>query len=150
MRQRGAEAWIRGEIEDRSECPRPVVVGAPDDELEASLPAGSRAHRAGFEGDVEDAIVEAPIAGRASGGTEGDQLGMAGGVGIVLAAVSGPRDDLSTSGDDCPYRDLTAPCGGLCLGHGLRHEAPVVVVEDPIGHHLWRITKGPRFGALLR
>jgi len=70
---------------------------------------GSGAHGAGFEGDVEGAVglrVKAVVLEGLTGGSEGDDFGVCGGVVIAEDAVLAGGDDLVLVDDDCAYGDF--------------------------------------------
>jgi hypothetical protein len=141
MSQRRSESRIACEIDDRAARTRAVVVGSPNDKLEAGLATGRGAHRAGFEGDVEGAVFEPPIAELMPGGGEDDQLGVGAGVSELAAPVAGAGDDRAGTRHDGADRYLTAVGGSLRLGQSHGHEATVVVVENPVREHRSRLAK---------
>jgi hypothetical protein len=98
------------------------VVGGVDEAGDAGVEDGSGAHGAGFEGDVESAATffckEAIVFERETGGAEGYDLGVGGGVAVAEDAVVAAGDDLSGGGDDdCAYWDFACGLGGLGFGY---------------------------------
>ena len=106
------------------------VAAGIHDACEAGHDGCSRAHGAGFLGDVERAVVEAPIVEVGTGLGDGEDFGVRGGVAkCVNAVVGGGEDCAVVVGDDGPYGHLViAPrLNGLVVGEC--HEEGVVVDE---------------------
>ena len=80
------------------------IVRAKDDAVDPAMDDCPGAHGAGFLGNVKSAAGEAPIAHRGLGGSQGDHLGMGGGVFEQFHLIPG-------AGDDPPSRTTTAPTG---------------------------------------
>ena len=79
----------------------------------------SGAHGAGFQRDVESAIVETIVAQGLAGVTDGDDLGVGGGVVVAEDPVVAAGDDLSCgSDDDCAYGHFACGLGGVGLSDG--------------------------------
>jgi len=144
MRKWRSEAGVGGEVEHRAAGPCAVVVCSPNHQLETSLPARCCTHGTGLEGDVEGAVGKPPVARHPTCSAKGDELGVGRRVGTLLASISGAGDDLTAPNNDGTDRHLSTLCGGLGLDQGFGHEMPIVIIEDPIGEHGSRITKGPR------
>jgi hypothetical protein len=89
-----------------------------DQAADAGVEDGSGAHGAGFEGDVEGAVVEAVVFKSEAGLAEGYDFGVGGGVAVAEDAVLASADDLVLVDYDCAYRDLAVGFGGLGLGDG--------------------------------
>src|SRR5699024_791983 len=77
-----------------------VVEGAEDDPGEAGADGRSRAHRAGFEGDHERAVVQAPPARVLRGGRDRHELGLAERIAVDLPSVVTEADHVSVPIDD--------------------------------------------------
>jgi len=133
--ERWPEAGIFGEIEHRAAGTPLRVLGTPYQEIEPGLSAGRGAHRAGLEGDIEGAFLEAPITEHTASFAQRQYLRVTGRVRHLLATIAGTGQDLAGAGHDRPYRNLPSPRGVLGLGYGLGHKGVVGVVEDPVRKH---------------
>lgn len=89
------------------------VGGGVDQAGDAGVEDGSGAHGAGFEGDVEDAVVEAVVGEVSTGFAESDDFGVGGGIRVTEDSVLTAADDLILVDDDGSYGDLA---GGFCSG----------------------------------
>ena len=70
-----------------------------------------------------------------SGAAECKNLGVGGGIAVLLSSISGAGDDLTAAADDSTDRHLSTPSGGLGLDQSFVHEMPIVVIEDPFRKH---------------
>jgi hypothetical protein len=86
---------------------------------------GSGAHGAGFEGDVEGAVVEAVVLEREAGGAEGYDFGVSGGVAVAEDSVLASAYDLIFVDDDCTYGDFACGFSGVGFGDRELHEVDV-------------------------
>lgn len=83
---------------------------ANDHTTHPGLYQGSGAHRAGFEGDQQGAVVEPPVAAQARCLPQGHQLGMPQGVTIQLAPVAAPANRTAFPIEQHRrHRDLAGP-----------------------------------------
>jgi len=89
-----------------------------DETRDACVEYGSGAHGAGFECGVEGAVFQAIVAQMEGGLTEGDDLGVGGGVGVAEDAGLAAADDLILVDDDGADGDFAADFGGLGFGDG--------------------------------
>jgi len=144
VRQGRAKPRIGGQIDHRTEGAGTFIFCSPDHELEPSLSACCGAHRTGFEGDVEGAVRETPIANLPTCRAEDDDLGVGRWIGFLLSTISGAGDNLSITCDDSSDRHFSASRSRLGLRQGSRHEGAVVVVKNPFREHELRIANGPR------
>ena len=118
------EAKVLADRIERAEGSGAGVVAAVDHPVDAGVDEGSRAHRAGLEGDVRGEPVEAPTPTVAGGLTEGEHLGVRGGVFEEFAEVVGPRDhEARTVDEDASDGNLSPQGGNPRLGEGEIHEA---------------------------
>ena len=96
-----------------------------DEAADARVEDGSGAHGAGFEGDVEGAVVEAVVFECEAGGAEGYDFGVGGGVAVAEDAVLASAYDLIFVDDDCAYGNFACGFGGVGFGDGELHEIDV-------------------------
>ena len=115
-------------IEDPSQRNAGTELGVADGEhgpTHACVDQSTRAHEAGLYGRVHDAVHETHDTQDAGGGTQHEELGMGGGIGVGAYPVVGPRQDFLAAHDHGSDRDLfLVPC---CAGlrEGELHEALV-------------------------
>lgn len=95
---------------------------AVDDAADAGLDDGGGAHGAGFERDVEVALVEAVVLKGGTCGGKGADFGVAADVVVVDAGVVGGGDDLIVGDNDRADRDFADAGGLFCLRQGGVHE----------------------------
>lgn len=121
------EAGVFGESEEGAHGAGLGVVGAEDDASEACVDDETRAHGAGFEGDDEREVTEAPVAKGAAGLADGEDFGVGRGVVVGLAPVETSSDDLARCGsiDDGTDGDLAQRGGVAREVEGLEHRALV-------------------------
>ena len=106
-----SETGVGHEIQDRAARAGALVFGPPDDEVEAGIPAGGRAHRTWLQGGVEGTAGEAPISEVPSGVAESQNLGVSRRIAVLLSPIPGTGDDLTVAGDNRTNRDLSALSG---------------------------------------
>src|SRR4051812_6777170 len=82
------------------DCAALQVGGAEIEAAEAGERDRARAHRAGFERDVEIAGVEPLVAERARRGADCEHLGMRRGIMVADGAIAGAADDMAVTHDD--------------------------------------------------
>jgi hypothetical protein len=99
--------------------------------LEASLPAGGGAHRAGFEGHIQRAVFETPIVDDFPGRAQSKEFRVSGWVGQLPALIPGAGDDLPSSSDHRAHRDFSPRRGRNRLLKRFCHGRAIVVIEDP-------------------
>ena len=106
------------------------------------------AHRAGFLGDVEGAVFEAPVAERLLRGGEGEHLGVGGGVLERLDLVPGAGDDAVFMDDDGADGHFAALVCLVRLAECLRHEVRVApqIDDGGLGFVHGRMVNGGRAG----
>ena len=110
------EGGIGLEEVDPAACGSGFGVGtAENDAAGAAVDDGACAHGAGFFGDVEGALFEAPIAHSVLCGGEAEHFGVGGGVLEGLDLVPGAGDDFSLADDDGTDGDLADGSGFVCL-----------------------------------
>ena len=73
-------------------------------------------HRAGLEGDVEDAVFEAVVAKMTSGFAEGDDLCVGSRVGVAENPILAAADDFTFVNDNCSYGNFAIGFGVLGFG----------------------------------
>ena len=97
-------------------------VGSEDDVSDSGANQGAGAHGAGFEGDCEGAVGEAPaVATLGAGLGDGDDFGVAEGVVVGFAAVGAAAEDGAVGAvDDGSDGDVGRWCG-TCEGDGFAH-----------------------------
>ena len=119
-------------------------IGATEnDAADAGVDDGSCAHGAGFFGDVEIAVGEAPVAEDALGLGEGKHFGVGGGVFEGFDLVPGTGDDLAVVDDDGADGDFVLGGGAAGLSERFTHEVVVAVEVDKGGGgvHEWSVRK---------
>src|SRR5215211_3142997 len=84
----GGVSGVADEVEQGGDGDGPGVGGGEDQAGDPGLDEGAGAHGAGFEGDDQGAAVQAPGAEGGGGGSQDLQLGVGGGVVLLLAAVA--------------------------------------------------------------
>lgn len=114
-----------------------------DDAADAGVDDGSCAHGAGFFGDVEIAVGEAPVAEDALGLGEGEHFGVGGGIFEGFDLVPGTGDDLAVVDDDGADGDFVLGGGATGLSERFTHEVVVAVKIDKGGGvvHEWSVRK---------
>lgn len=111
------------------------IGAAKDDAADATVDDGSGAHGAGFFGDVEITLVQAPIAHGALGLGEGEHLGMGGGILQSLDLIPGAGDYLSLMDDDGSDGHFVLMGGFSSLPEGFAHEVVVTVeIDEGLDH----------------
>ncbi len=125
------EAVVGAEVVEGVDGAGLGVAGAVDEAGEAGVDDGAGAHGAGFEGDVEGAIEETPVAEGLPGLAEGDDFGVGGGVVVEFAEVVSAADDLrwgveGVMDDEGTDGDFGASGGILGELEGLAHEEDVI------------------------
>lgn len=152
MSQERPEAAVAGEVDHRPARTRFRIVGAPDHQPDPRLATGGDAHGTGFEGHVEGAVLESEIAGERRRLADRQNLGMCRRIVEIASAIAGPADDLTRTNDHGPDRNLIALRRRRRLGQSGRHEAAVLVIENPIGKHCSRdyTSGGPMQMSLFR
>ena len=119
------QAGVPGGVVQGSRVAGLGVGGGVDEACQAGGVGGAGAHRAGFEGGVEGAAGEAPAAQGPRGFSDGEELGVGGGVAGGLAFVGGDGEDLLSPGHHGPDGDLP-PAGRLLRGEqGAAHHGQV-------------------------
>lgn len=103
------------------------------DAADAGVDDGTRAHGAGFFGDVEIAIGEAPVAKDALGLGEGQHFGVGGGVFEGFDLIPRAGDDLTVVYNDGSDGDFVLGGGATGLAKGFTHEVIVAVQVDEGG-----------------
>jgi hypothetical protein len=93
----------------------PVVAGAVYQPFDAVEHNRARAHRAGFLGDVERAVRQAPIPHGLLGLGQRQHFGVGGGVLEQFHLVEGPGDDASFAHDYRAHRNLLRSVSALGL-----------------------------------
>lgn len=86
---------------------------------------GTCAHGAGFLGDVEVAVSQAPVAKAALSLSEGEHFGVGGGVFEGFHLVPGAGDDLAVVNDDGTDGHFVLGASTAGLAEGLAHEVGV-------------------------
>ena len=106
------------------------VPGAEDDTINACRENGTRAHRAGFQGDDECAARQAPGTSDATSLTERDDFGVTCGIVVRLAAVPSAADDPAVVvDDDGPDGDISRLAGTVGQEKGLAHCFAVLLIH---------------------
>jgi len=98
-----------------------------DDAADAAVDDGSGAHGAGFFGDVEIAVVEAPVTEGSLRLGEGEHFCVSGGVFEGFHLIPGAGDDFAVVDNDGADGDFVLSGGAPGLAEGFAHE--VVVAE---------------------
>ena len=107
----------RGELQEihgTASGPTFGVGSAEDDPGQATVYDGTRAHGAGFLGDVENAIGESPVARGFLGLSERQHLGVGGGVIEQFDLIPSARNDAAVLNDDGTHGHFL----GLISAHG--------------------------------
>ena len=119
------EAAVADDVPEAADGAGLVVVGAEDQAVDPGQDGGAGAHRARLEGDHQGAAGEPPLAAGSGGRAEGDDLGVAGGVGVGLADVAAAGDH-SAGGvhDDRADRYVARRQGRTRLVEGGEHRLP--------------------------
>ena len=95
---------------------------------------GPGAHGAGLQGDGEGAALQTPVPQGPAGLADGLDLGVGGGVGILLTAVPAPADDPALPvHNDAAHRHFSGLGGLLCQGEGLQHVGFLIHDDPPEG-----------------
>ncbi len=131
----GSEAAVLRQIEHRSTGTGFGIVGSPYHQIEARLATGGGAHRTGFEGHIESAIVEPEIAGTDRCLADSQDFGVGRRVTKLAPAIARTTDDLTLANNNGADRHLIAVRRRCRLDQCGRHEATVVVIEDPVRKH---------------
>jgi len=76
------------------------IAGAEDDPAHAGLDQGTGAHRAGFQGDQQAAVVEPPVPPQGRRLTQGHQFRMAEGILMAMAPVAAPAQAVAPAIQD--------------------------------------------------
>src|SRR5215204_6948543 len=101
------------------------IRGCVDQTRETACMGGAGAHGAWFQGGVEGAVCQSPAARGGGCTTDGEELGVGGGIPCSLTLVCGDGQNLLSPGDDSSDRDL-ALFGGLLSGEqGAAHHGEV-------------------------
>ena len=114
-----------GHLKEVDHAARAAAFGiwaAEDDAAEARVDDRAGTHGAGFLGDVEIAVGEAPIANCRFGLRDGEHLGMGCGVLEHFDLVPGPGDDVALADDNRADGDLVGSMGFAGLLEGFAHE----------------------------
>ena len=121
------EAFVSADLIQRLDGTGLGIIGPVDDAAEAGVHNQSCAHRAGFEGDGEGAVVEAPVVDCFAGVDDRGELGVAGGVFVALAGVGAGGEDFAGVGfvDDCADGDFALLGGGFGEVEGFGHHVQV-------------------------
>ena len=106
------------------------VPGAKDDAVDARGKDGTRAHRAGFQGDDQRAAGQAPRTPGAAGLTQGDDFGVTCGVVVGLPTVPPASDDAAVFiDDDGSDGDVPRFAGAVGQEEGLAHCFAVLLIH---------------------
>lgn len=81
-----------------------------------------RAHSAGLQRHIQIAVGQPLAAERCRGCTNGDELGVRGGVAINNRTIAGPSDHLAVSDNGTADRNLAAYSRGASLLNGNGHK----------------------------
>lgn len=98
------------------------IVGAPADQGNPGEDDRARAHGAGFLGDEQRALEQAPIAEGGGGLGDGEDFGVGGGIFEQLDLVVGLTEDFGVAHDQRADGDFTFFPGLAGLGQGPAHE----------------------------
>ena len=133
------EAGVGAEAEEGVDGAGFGVGAAVDEAREAGLDDGARAHGAGFEGDVEGAVEEAPALEGFAGLAQGDDFGVGGGIVVGFAAVEAAADD--ARGFAGRVMDNESADGDFARSGGLAGEDksvghPARIILQGVGRHL--------------
>jgi hypothetical protein len=101
------------------------IRGRVDQTRETARVGGAGAHGARFQGGVEGAACQSPSA--CSGGctTDGEELGVGGGITCSLTLICGDGQNLLSPGDDSSDRNLALVCSVLSGEQGAAHHGEV-------------------------
>jgi len=122
-----------GQSEDVDEAAGATSFGVGATEDNATKPGmnnGTRAHGAGFFGDVEVATGEAPITDSMLSHGDGKHFGMGSGIFEHFDLVPGFGDDPAVADDDGADRDFAFGEGFAGQFEGFIHEGKVVWIWD--------------------
>lgn len=98
------------------------ISDAEDNPADPTVDDGAGAHRTGLLGHVEVAIDEAPVSQRLLRLTQGQHLGVGGGVAQRLHLIVGSREDLATADDHRADGDFPRLESSPGLPQGLLHQ----------------------------
>lgn len=98
------------------------IGGGVDDTIEAGEDDGAGAHDTGFEGDVEGAAGQSPVAEGGGGGGDGKNFGVGGRIVQGLALVEPFADNTIFMDDHGADRDFLLGVGFLRKPEGLFHK----------------------------
>ena len=84
-----------GQIQTAAQGTALDIGGRVDHPTDAGLDQRSGTHRTGLQGHQQGAVVETPVPAQSRRLTQGDQLGVAEGILITVAAVAAPADGLA-------------------------------------------------------
>jgi hypothetical protein len=119
------EATICGDVVEGPGVTGLQVGSSVDEATYAGGVSGTRAHGAWFQGGVEGAAGQTPASQSYGGLTDGEELGVGGGVICGLAFVGGDGQNLLSFGDHGTHGNL-APFGGAFGGEeGAAHKSQV-------------------------
>ncbi len=102
------------------------VGSTKDAAINAGVDHQASAHEAGLKRHIDAATAEAPASKLMGGIYHGAKLRMCGGVGVRLATVVCPRNDLAVANDHGPNGDLTF---GRCQTRLIKRDAHVLLVS---------------------
>jgi hypothetical protein len=112
-------------LHDAVDGTRLGVGGSIDQTLDAGVDHGAGTHGARFDCNKQLTADEAMVAEGAGGVTQGNDLGMGGGVTIGEIAIAAAANDLILEDDNGADRDLPAVGGAAGLLKGEAHEGRV-------------------------
>lgn len=115
---------------------RSGVVGAVDQALQPSVYHCSRAHGTRLNCNKQFAVSQTVVTNGSTGFSQGDDLGVRGGIGVVEITVPAPADDLALAHHDSAHRHLSGVQGALGGTQGLLHHQFVGIGHD---HALYRV-----------
>lgn len=126
------QPWLRWNIHDRSACARFGVERSEDQTGNPGQHNGADAHAAGFQGDIEGALGEAPAVHLFGCFTDDKQLCMCCGVLNGFPQIVRPGDDDAIADEEGGDGDFADQRGFPRKAEGLLHELSIEVVGQ--GH----------------
>ena len=119
------QRWLAGQVIQCSEV-APLGIGTSVHAVRhASQDHGPCAHRAGFQGHIDRAILQSPAAEMFSGSTHGQKLGMCRGILARLSQVVSASNDLPFVHNHRAHGDLANSAGPRSLLECFAHECVV-------------------------
>jgi hypothetical protein len=96
------------DLHQRTDSPGLGVIRAVHQTLDAGMHQGTGAHRARFNCNKHFAVPKTVVTNSGPGFTQGDDLGVSGGVGVGNVAIPATAHDVTITHDYCAHRDFSS------------------------------------------